>query len=270
LSELTIFMIDLAARGVSKEARNLWQRPPDVNRNRRRRGLRRLRLPRNAGVAACVLRIDCRGRVTQIRRNLYRLALAIGLALAGPAAAAETGWHSTTWGESSEALARQFGAAATRLARPIDFGDSYADLVLKNYRIGDYGFVVFFQMDKKSHGLKRIQIERGRHGAVPQVAKAAFDALVALYGPPSASCASRAHTIGTQNLVERVWQRDDTTIRALFREASLNTLDPYLARDVGDFVLGTTSIGLSQQLLIRIAPAGTEPNDCRPARDHAK
>ena len=177
--------------------------------------------------------------------------------------AAATGWHDTDWGESTEGLGREFGAAATHLDRPIDFGDSYADLVLKNYDIGGYGFVVFFQMDKRTHGLKRIQIERGRHGAVPQVARAAFDALAASYGPPTIACSMRAHTIDAQNLVEEVWQRDGTTVRALFREASLNTLDPYLARAVGDFVTGSTLEGLSQQLLIRIAPAGTEPEDCR-------
>jgi hypothetical protein len=197
------------------------------------------------------------------RRELCWLAVVVALALPGAADAAGSGWHGTVWGESTEGLGRQFGAAATRLDRPIDFGDSYADLVLKNFDVGGYGFTVFFQMDKRSHGLKRIQIERGRHGALPQVAKAAFEALVESYGPPTIACSIRAHTIDAQNLVEEVWQRDDTTVRALFREASLNTLDPYLARAVGDFVSGTTTAGLSQQLLIRIAPAGTEPEDCR-------
>ena len=201
-----------------------------------------------------------------VRRQLCWLAAIGVLALTGPAQAAATGWHGTAWGESTDGLGRQFGAAATRLDRPIDFGDAYADLVLKNFDVGGYGFTVFFQMDKHSHGLKRIQIERGRHGAVPQVAKAAFDALIASYGPPSIACTANAHTIGEQNLVEEVWQRDGTTVRALFRESSLNTLDPYLARAVGDFVSGTTSTGLSQQLLIRIAPAGTEPEDCRARR----
>ena len=191
------------------------------------------------------------------------LAVLLSLALPRSADATATGWRDTSWGESSDALRQEFGAAATHLDHPIDFGDSYADLVLKDYEIGGYGFTVFFQMDRYTHGLKRIQIERGRHGAVPMVAKAAFDALVATYGQPTIACSIRAHTIGTQSLVEEVWQRDATMVRALFREASLNTLDPYLARAVGDFVTGSTAAGLSQQLLIRIAPAGTEPEDCR-------
>jgi hypothetical protein len=197
------------------------------------------------------------------RRQLCWLAVLLALVSPHPAIAAATGWHGTSWGESTEGLGREFGAAATHLDRPIDFGDSYVDLVLKNYDIGGYGFIVFFQMDKHSHGLKRIQIERGRHGAVPRVAKAAFDSLVASYGPPTIACSIRAHTIDAQDLDEEVWQRDDTTVRALFRDASLNTLDPYLARAVGDFVTGSTAAGLPQQLLIRIAPVGTEPEDCR-------
>jgi hypothetical protein len=196
-------------------------------------------------------------------RRLYWLVALITLALPRLADAAATGWHGTLWGESTEGLGRQFGAAATHLERPIDFGDSYADLVLKNYDMGGYGFVVYFQMDKHTHGLKRIQIERGRHGAVPQAARAAFDSLVTSYGPPTIACSIPAHTIDEQNVVEAAWRRDDTTVRAVFREASLNTLDPYLARAVGDFVRGTTNAGLPQQLLIRIAPAGTEPEDCR-------
>lgn len=195
--------------------------------------------------------------------RLCSLVVLVALAVPMPAAAASTGWHDTRWGESTNDLGRQFGAAATRLGRPIDFGDSYADLVLKNYEIGGYGFVVFFQMDKHSHRLKRIQIERGRHGAVPEVAKATFDSLVASYGPPTVACSILAHTIAAQDLTEAVWQRDGTTVRALFRDASLNTLDPYLARAVGDFVTGSTAAGLPQQLLIRIAPSGTEPEDCR-------
>ena len=37
----------------------------------------------------------------------------------------------THWGESSKELFRQFGAHAIRLRRALDFGDSYADVVLR-------------------------------------------------------------------------------------------------------------------------------------------
>jgi hypothetical protein len=197
------------------------------------------------------------------RAALAVLALAV-LGRVAPAAAAETGWNGTYWGETSDALVKQFGSAVTRLDRPIDFGDAFVDVVVKNYNIGGFRFIVFFQMGKDGRGLKRIQIERGRHGAVPMVAKAAFDHLVAIYGRPDRSCATGARTVGEQNLVEAVWQQGQTRVRAIFREASLNALDPYLAREAGDSAFfGSASTGLSQQLLIRIAPAATEPDDCR-------
>ncbi len=203
-----------------------------------------------------------------LRRTGILLALA-ALLLTDPAAAAtgETGFHGTSWGESDKALADQFGKEATALDRPLDFGDSHVDLVLKAYPIGGYPFIVFFQMDNGGHGLKRIQIERPRHGAVPEVSTAAFKALADLYGPPDESCTAGAHTVGEQDLVEHIWRRDGTVVRALFRDMSLNNLDPYLARANGDFeFFGSGTVGLSQQLLIRIAPAGTEPDDCRRKR----
>ena len=133
--------------------------------------------------------------------------------------------------------------------------------------LGGYPFIVYFQMANDGHGLKRIQIERARHGAVAQVSTAAFGELVKLYGPPDESCSTPARTVGEQTMVEHIWRQDGTMIRALFREMSLNTLDPYLARATGDFeFFGSGSVGLSQQLLIRIAPAGTEPDDCRRKR----
>jgi hypothetical protein len=198
----------------------------------------------------------------------FILALMLTLVpVTGRAATAATGWLDTNWGESSDALATHFGKNATRLDRPLDFGDSHVDLVLKDYKIGDYPFIVYFQMSNDGKGLKRIQIERPRHGAVPGVSAVAFKELANLYGPPTESCATPARTIGDQSLVEHIWRRDGTVVRALFRDMSLNNLDPYLARASGDFdFVGASTVGLSQQLLIRIAPAGTEPDDCRPKR----
>jgi hypothetical protein len=185
----------------------------------------------------------------------------------GQAATGETGWQGTSWGETSSALAAQFGRQATQLDRPLDFGDAHVDVVLKNYPIGGYPFIVYFQMGNDGHGLKRIQIERARHGAVPEVSAAAFKELAALYGPPTESCAAPARNVGDQTLIEHIWRRDGSVVRALFREMSLNNLDPYLARANGDFeFFGAQAAGLPQQLLIRIAPAGTEPDDCRPKR----
>jgi hypothetical protein len=203
-------------------------------------------------------------------------AIVLAIASPSPATLAQTalaqtaigpGWDGTRWSESTAELAQQYGPRATRLDRPIDFGDAYVDLVLRNYAIGGYPFVVYFQMDKANHGLKRIQIERGRHGAVPMVYQAAIDALIKAYGPPTESCLFKAHTVADQDTAEHIWRGDGTMIRALFRAQSLNTLDPYIARSQGDFTTGTALEGLSQQLLVRVAPADSEPDDCR---DHAK
>src|SRR5947209_7578023 len=67
------------------------------------------------------------------------------------------------WGESSTELLRHFGSAATVLPQPLDFGDSYVDLVLRHVPLGGYDMIAYFQMDKTSRRLKRIQLERPRH-----------------------------------------------------------------------------------------------------------
>ena len=81
------------------------------------------------------------------------------IALSGSVHAAtgiEEIWHRTYWGESSEGLLQQFGVAATRLPNAFDFGDSYADVVLPRQLVGGVAMMVFFQMNKATHGLKRI------------------------------------------------------------------------------------------------------------------
>jgi hypothetical protein len=76
-------------------------------------------------------------------------------------------WEGTRWGESSSALLAHFGARATPLRQPIDFGDSYAQIVLRSVVVGGVPLVGFFQMDKTTRGLRRIQLERQRHGVNP-------------------------------------------------------------------------------------------------------
>ena len=88
------------------------------------------------------------------------------------------------WGETSRALVEQLGTRATVLPRPIDFGDSYADVVLRNVALGGVAMIAFFQMDKTTGGLKRVQFERQRHGVNPPAYRAVIAALEAAYGPP--------------------------------------------------------------------------------------
>jgi hypothetical protein len=108
-------------------------------------------------------------------------------------AVAETGigeiWHQTHWGESANELLRQFGADAIQLPRALDFGDSYATVALPSQMVGAVPMVVFFQMDKATHGLKRIQFERPRHGVNPPAFRGILAALQTDFGSPDRVCA---------------------------------------------------------------------------------
>src|SRR4051812_40254242 len=88
------------------------------------------------------------------------------------------------WGETSRALVAQLGPRATILARPIDFGDSYANVVLRNVALGGVPMTAFFQMDKTTGGLKRVQFTRQPHGVNPPAYRAILAALDAAYGLP--------------------------------------------------------------------------------------
>jgi len=108
---------------------------------------------------------------------LVRLALV--LCLLGATARAQdiaVVWQRAQWGESSRALLAHFGARATVLPRPLDFGDSYAEIVLRNVTLGGVPLIAYFQMDKRTGGLKRIQFERPRHGVNPPVFRAILGA----------------------------------------------------------------------------------------------
>jgi len=111
--------------------------------------------------------------------SLWQILVVLAVVMSARPVLAETGigeiWRQTHWGESSDALLGQFGSEAMRLPRALDFGDSYADIVLPDQVIGGVPMVVFFQMDKVSHGLKRIQFERPRHGVNPPAFRGLLD-----------------------------------------------------------------------------------------------
>ena len=50
------------------------------------------------------------------------------------------------------------------MTRPIDFGDRYVQTVLRDLLLGGVPLIAFMQIDKQTGGLKRVQIERPRHG----------------------------------------------------------------------------------------------------------
>jgi hypothetical protein len=175
---------------------------------------------------------------------------------------AETGigaiWHQTHWGESSDALLRQFGVEAKRLPRALDFGDSYVDVVLPSQTIDGVPMVVFFQMDKFSHGLRRIQFERPRHGVNPPAFREILAALHTDFGNPDQVCAIPVlPASGYQAAAEALWLRDGAVVSAIFRDTTLQAFEGCL------FGPATGSCGLTGQLLVRIGPPGGDGDPCR-------
>jgi hypothetical protein len=165
-------------------------------------------------------------------------------------------WQQTRWGESSDELLREFGPDAMRLPQPLDFGDSYVDVALPRYVVGGVPMVVFFQMDRATHGLKRIQLERPRHGVNPPAFRALLIALQSDFGWPDRLCAVPVYPHGGyQAANEALWFRDGAAISAIFRDTTLQAFEGCL------FGPATGSCGLKGQLLIRIGPpdGGADP-----------
>jgi hypothetical protein len=166
-------------------------------------------------------------------------------------------WVGTYWGEPGDALTAHFGARATPLPQPIDFGDSYVSLVLRQFSVGGFPLIVFYQMDKATHGLKRIQLERPRHGVTPAAFRGVLAALEDGFGAPDRLCGIRPSAAsGYQQAAERIWTRDGMVIRAIFRDTTLEALEGCL----------TGTCGLTGQLLVRVSPPQGDDALCpRPA-----
>jgi hypothetical protein len=207
--------------------------------------------------------------ITHRSRN-RRAALLVVLFLFAVPAAAEgipEVWDGTHWGEASGALLAHFAAHATALARPLDFGDSYADVVLRDVPVGGVQLIAYFQMDKATHGLKRIQLERPRHGVNPTAFRGVLGAIEAAYGPPDLMCGTGpGPASGYQTAAERIWRRNGIVIRTIFRST---TIEAFEGCPDGDLTAGPC--GLTAQLLVRISPPGEDAGSCPGAapRDRA-
>jgi len=187
-------------------------------------------------------------------------ATAAVIALAGPSPAGgaiEELLRRTHWCQSSDELLRQFGSRATRVARPLEFGDGYADVVLPDETVGGVPMVVFFQMDKVTHGLKRIQLERPHHGVNPPAFRALLAALQSDFGAPDQTCVIPVRPAGGfQAAAEELWVRNGAVISAIFRHTTLQAFEGCL------FGPATGSCGLTGQLLVRIGPPGGDGDPC--------
>ena len=146
------------------------------------------------------------------RRSKSWLAATLFVFWLSAAPAADAGiaeaWQGAYWGESSAALLAHLGGGATVLSPPIDFGDSYADVVLRNVPVGGFPLIAYFQMDKATHGLKRIQLERPRHSVNPAAFRGVLAALEGAYGAPDAMCGTApGPASGYQVGAERIWRQ---------------------------------------------------------------
>jgi hypothetical protein len=161
------------------------------------------------------------------------------------------------WGESDGALIEALGSRASVLPRPIDFGDSYANVVLRDVMFGGVQLIAFFQMDKATGGLKRVQFERQRHGVNPPAYRAVVAALEAAYGAPDATCAVSPHIAnGYQAATELVWRREGLMIRAIFRDTTIEAFEGCL------WWWMTPPCGLTGQMMVRFAPQGQDRLAC--------
>ena len=181
---------------------------------------------------------------------MHRLvaSVAVVILLAPPAAAKGivTAWQGTHWGETSGELRHEFGARATALPWRLDFGDAYSDVVLREESLGGVRVVAFFEMDKRTGGLKRIQIERPRHGVNPPAARSILAALEAAYGEPDRrSIAPPRAANGFQASERWSWDRGGAVIRAIFRDTTLEAVEGCLGRPL--------PCGLTGRLLLRIS-----------------
>jgi hypothetical protein len=163
------------------------------------------------------------------------------------------------WGETSAALFEEFRAVAVRLPRALDFGDSYVNVVVNGETVGGVPVVVFFQMDKSTHGLKRIQLERPRHGVNPPAFRAISAALHTAYGKPDKICVVPARPVGGyQAAAQELWIRGNEVISAIYRDTTLEAFEGCL------FGITSGNCGLTGQLLVRVSPSdgNADPDPC--------
>ena len=196
---------------------------------------------------------------TPWRRVCGVILLGIALGALRDAAAAELSplLDRIHWGDSADEIAQRFGPRALRLATPIEFGDSYVDVALRDQRLGGYRFVVYFQMEKATRRLKRVMLERPRHGVNPAVFRAMLAALQRDYGAPVQDCAtSAARRNGYQAAGERDWSVAGFVLHAVFRDTTIEAGE-------GCTAAGGSACGLTGQLFVQITPQDTAGPPCR-------
>ncbi|MDJ0611079.1 MAG: hypothetical protein QNJ67_19040 [Kiloniellales bacterium] len=122
------------------------------------------------------------------------LALLVCCIVAGSARAAPEdieGWREARWGMTESELVEAFGGALKDLPGRWDFGGAYAEKALFDVELGGLGFTVFFQMNKESHRLQQVLLERRANQVTPNNYAAVLAALHEAYGPAEEPCIER-------------------------------------------------------------------------------
>src|SRR5579862_6421414 len=159
------------------------------------------------------------------------------------------------WGESAAALQRHFGTRAIRLTPPLEFGDAVAPVALRQVALGGYAFTVFFQLDKKSHGLTRVMYERRPRAATPKVLDAVAAAIATELGQPQ-SCADPPRPgNGYQGKRVYFWRGRGERVRAIFRDTTIEG-------GSGCAQIEFYPCGLEARLIILIDPDDASGPDC--------
>jgi hypothetical protein len=198
-------------------------------------------------------------------RCFYHIAALLACPLPCSAAAA---WDRVAWGMNSEQIAQAYGARALVLTQPIVFGDSYVDVVLRDMPFADYPFLVYFQMDPRSHGLAHVMLERRHAYASPKVWNAVVARLREQLGPETLAC-DRPGNRGKPMDIAGIWQLPDETVKATFLDFAAPVLryspDEYLVPnsllEVQPFY---SNLYPQRRILIRYSPR--EAVTCSPSK----
>jgi len=179
--------------------------------------------------------------------RLIPVALSFILPTAAHASIGEV-WQRVSWGESDAALARAFGDRATVLDRPIEYGDTRVHVVLRGVMLGGHEFNVYFQGD--GSGLRRIHFERPRHGAVLGIYRDVVAALEDELGAPTRACdIPRRAPPDYQAEHVRLWRRAGGTVRAVFRDTTIQSSEGCLAEERS----ASSPCGLTGQIFVQIS-----------------
>jgi hypothetical protein len=194
-----------------------------------------------------------------LNTTMKRLLVILPLLSATPAAAA--GWDKVDWGMTAPQLAAAYGAKAKRLQPPIEFGDSYAEVVLTDMAFAGESFRVYFQMDKRTHRLAHVLLERRRQYATPAIFATVLKTLGDQYGTAALAC-------DRGSFVDHYWQNSGETIEASF----LGFSGPALAYQPDQYddprrplaeQVPTQNVSPDRRLLVRFSATAPIPKRCR-------